>query len=194
VPAKQGTYRYKVDSSDEQGAKSTTSTTKYEDKGGTPTETNQLVSMRAEQGDIDSDISWRSDGVYVLKSVFAFGGSRGECDWSPDIKQVALPMAKGLTWESSGSCTVTGFGAPVTVSRKVTGKVVDLRRVRVAGRVVDVWVIEGTEHLEFAGNAVDASGTTFFSPKYGVPIYDTATSSGRGAGSVTREIQNLDPE
>ena len=74
-----------------------------------------------------------------------------------------------------------------------------LRALRVAGQVVDVWAIEGTEHIEFAGNVVDGSGTSLFSPKHGLVVRADSTikgSSAQGAQerSQSMEIQNLDPE
>lgn len=191
-PPRVGTYRYKLTA----GSETRDTTTTIEDRGTSGAETRQLVRMRGEGFDIDSDVAWRSDGVHVLSSVIMFGTSKGSCDWEPDTLQLRLPAAKGTTWESTSTCSMTGIGpTPIPVSRKITGRFVELRRVRVAGQVVDVWAIEGTERIEAAGRATDRSGTTMFSPKHGFAVSSSGTiTTADGTTDYRNEIQNLDPE
>ncbi|HUP85347.1 MAG TPA: hypothetical protein VM143_06745 [Acidimicrobiales bacterium] len=192
VPPRPGRYRYKV--SDGDGTRDATTT--ITDTGSTPSERRQLVATRGEGLDTDSDTAWRADGVFVLSTVVSFGPNKGNCDWTPDTMQLRLPIAKGSTWDSSSTCSMTGFGTtPIPLNRRVTGKVLELRRVRVAGQVVDVWAIEGTEHLDGGGQSGDLAGTVLFSPKHGIVV----SSSGKGTSSkgtfeYHRDVQNLDPE
>ena len=188
-PSRAGAYRYKVTDPD---GKTTDATTQVEDKGTANGETRQLVRLRGQGFDSDNDVAWRADGVYVLVSNLQYGQNHFTCDWNPDAVQLRLPVAAGTTWESSSSCTFTFGATPVTVLRKTTGKVVELRRVKVAGQIVDVWAIDGTEHVEFAGNVIDSSGTSLFSPKHGLVVRSDTTVTGHGSASM--EIQNLDPE
>jgi hypothetical protein len=195
-PSRAGTYRYKVTTSD---GKTTDATTQVEDKGTSGGETRLLVKLRGQGLDSDNDVAWRADAVYVLVSTFQFGNNKATCDWNPDAVQLKLPVAAGTTWESSSSCSFTVGTTPVTVVRKTTGKILELRRVKVAGQVVDVWAIEGTEHVEFAGGVIDGSGTSLFSPKHGLVVKSDSTMKGSGPqgaqeGSASMEIQNLDPE
>jgi hypothetical protein len=195
-PSRAGTYRYKVTSSD---GKTTDATTQVVDKGTSGGETRQVVKLRGQGFDADNDVAWRPDGVYVLVSNVQFGNNQATCDWNPDTVQLRLPLAAGTTWESSSTCTFTFGTTPVTVVRKVTGRIVELRRVRVAGQVVDVWAIDGTEHVEFAGGSVDSAGTSLFSPKHGLVVRSDTTIKGSGPqgaqeGTASTEIQNLDPE
>jgi hypothetical protein len=84
---------------------------------------------------------------------------------------------------------------PVPLTRKVTGKVLELRRVRVAGQVVDVWAIEGTEHLDGAGRSVDRAGVVLFSPKHGIVVSESGkVTTQQGTFDYRSEAQNLDPE
>jgi hypothetical protein len=189
TPSRAGTYRYKVSTSD---GKTSEATTQVEDKGTADGETRQLVRLRGQGFDSDNDVAWRADGVYVGVSNLQYGQSHFTCDWNPDALQLRLPLAAGTTWESTSSCTFTIGATPVTVVRTSTGKVVELRRVKIAGRVVDVWAIDGTEHVEFAGNVVEGSGTSLFSPKHGLVVRSDSTI--KGQGSATMEIENLDPE
>ena len=188
-----GTYRYK--STDAEGERQTS--TKIEDRPptGTP-ERRQLYTIRGEGFDTDNEISWRGDGVHVLSTVITFGQNKGTCDWNPDTVQLKLPIAKGASWESSSSCQMTGFGAtPIPLNRKITGKFLEVRRVRVAGQVVDVWAIEGTEHLDGAGQVVDRAGITLFSPKHGVQVSSSGkVTTSQGTTDYRTEILNLDPE
>jgi hypothetical protein len=70
--------------------------------------------------------------------------------------------------------------------------------VRIAGRVVDAWLIEGKEHFEIDGQVLDTAGTTLFAPKYGLNVRSSGTVSGAGAGpnggTYSIELLNLDPE
>jgi hypothetical protein len=196
-PSRVGAYRYKVTTSD---GKTTDATTQVEDKGTANGETKQVVKLRGQGFDSDNDVAWRADGVYVLVSNLQYGENHFTCDWNPDAVQLRLPVAAGTTWESSSSCSFTVGATPVTVVRKTTGKIVELRRVKVAGQVVDVWAIDGTEHIEFAGHAIDSSGTSLFSPKHGLVVRSDSTIKSSGGangpqqGTATMEIQNLDPE
>lgn len=191
-PPRAGAYRSKLTI----GAETRDTTTTIEDRGTTGAETRQLVKIRGEGFDIDSDVAWRPDGVHVLSSVIVFGSNRGSCDWEPDTLQLRLPTAKGTTWESASTCSMTGIGpTPIVVSRKLTGKYLELRRVRVAGQVVDVWAIEATERIEAAGRVTDRKGTTLFSPKHGLSVSSSGTvTTSDGTKDYRSEIQNLDPE
>ena len=192
APPRPGSYRYKA--SDDRGERETS--TRYEDKGTTPAERRQLVTIRGEGFDTDNDVAWRADGVYVLSTVITFGENKGTCDWNPDTLQLKLPLVKGATWESSSSCTMTGIGpTPIPLNRTLTGKVLELRRVRIAGRVLDVWAIEGTERLDGAGQVVDRAGITLFSPKHGLAVSSSGkVTSSQGTSDYRNEILNLDPE
>ena len=188
-----GSYRYKA--TDSRGERETT--TKIEDRPptGSP-ERRQLVTIRGDGFDTDNEVSWRGDGVYVLSTVITFGDNKGTCDWNPDTVQLKLPIAKGTSWESSSTCQMTGIGpTPIPLNRKLTGKFLEVRRVRIAGQVIDVWAIEATEHLDGGGQSGDRVGTVLFSPKHGVTVSQTgkATTS-QGTYDYRSEIQNLDPE
>ena len=195
-PPRVGTYRYKLTF----GAETRDATTVIEDRGTNASETKQLVKMRGEGLDVDSDVSWRADGVHVLSSVIMFGDKKGSCDWEPDTLQLKLPIVKGATWESTSTCQMSGLTpAPIPVSRKITGKFLELRRIRIAGQVVDVWAIEGTEHTEAAGTVTDRSGVTLFSPKHGISVSSSGKVKSSGSNGTrevdySNEIQNLDPE
>jgi hypothetical protein len=195
-PPRAGAYRYKVTTSD---GKTSDATTQVEDKGTANGETKQVVKLRGQGFDSDNDVAWRADAVYVLVSNLQYGENHFTCDWNPDAIQLKLPVAAGTTWESSTSCTFTFGTTPVTVVRKTTWKIVELRRIKVAGQVVDVWAIDGTEHIEFAGNVIEGSGTSLFSPKHGLVVKSDTTMKGSSAqgtqeGTASMEIQNLDPE
>lgn len=188
-----GIYRYKA--SDSRGERDTT--TKIEDRPptGAP-ERRQLVTIRGEGFDTDNEVSWRGDGVYVLSTVITFGENKGTCDWTPDTLQLKLPIAKGTSWESASTCNMTGIGpTPIPLNRRLTGKFLEVRRVRVAGQVIDVWAIEATEQLDGGGQKVDRAGITLFSPKHGVAVSSSGTvTSSQGNSDYRNEIQNLDPE
>jgi hypothetical protein len=158
------------------------------------------VSTRGEGGfDGDHDVAWRKDGVFVLSTEVMFGDKKYMCDWQPDTLQLRLPIAKGTSWESTSSCMVSGLGpTPVQVKRTLTASVVELRRTRVGGQVVDVWAIDGTDKIEVAGGVIDRVGTTLFSPKHGIVVGSSGTvkftgSEGSREGPYSTELLSLDP-
>lgn len=159
----------------------------------------QTIQLEGQGFDSVSDIEWHSDKVLVTHSTFTFGGNTGDCDWSPDYVQSVLPLAKGTTWNSESSCTVTGFGVPIIVNRSTSNQVAGLVRIQVAGQVVDVWQIESQDEITFASSKIDSETTSYFSPKHGLIVSSNGTSEGSdgtnsGSGSFSLEILNLDPE
>ena len=195
TPPRPGTYRYRFRGRGEERE----TTTSVENKGTNDLGTNQVIAQKGGGFDSTSDVSWRRDSVVILKSVFTFGQSRGECDWEPDFVQAKLPLAKGTAWQSKSSCTITGFGAPIVVTRTLDAKVVDLRRVRIAGRIVDVWAIEENDRIELAGRVIEQAGTSLFSPKHGLGVSSSGKATvsgpdGSQSSDYSSELLNLDPE
>ena len=197
VPPTAGKYRYRVTTGD---GEKTESPTTIKDKSRTGAETVQIISGKQGGLDASSEIAWTADKVVIRTTTFTFNGQDGKCDWEPDHLQAKLPMAKGSSWEATSSCTITGFGpTPIIVKRTSTAKVTGLDRRKVAGQVLDLWVIEGTEHIEFAGNVIDGTGKTWFSPKHGLIVRTEGSGSGGNAtetqeGSFVSELLNLAPE
>lgn len=191
-PPRPGVYRYRAQA----GGQENEATTTVEDKGSTDAGASQVLSHRGGEIDSSSDVTWRKDGLILLRSSFSFGQTTGECDWDPDFLQLKLPLSKGVAWQATSSCMVTGFGpTPVSLKRTLDAKVVDLRRVRIAGEAVDVWVLESTDHIEIAGRVMRQSGTTSLSPRHGIVVSSSGTASTDGRSSeYATEIKNLDPE
>ncbi len=195
TPPRPGTYRYRFRGRGEERE----TTTSVENKGTNDLGTNQVIAQKGGGFDSTSDVSWRKDSVVILTSVFTFGQSRGECDWEPDFIQAKLPLTKGAAWQSKSSCTITGFGAPIVVTRTLDAKVVDLRRVRIAGRTVDVWAVEENDRIELAGRVIEQAGTSLFSPKHGLGVSSSGKATvsgpdGSQSSDYSSELLNLDPE
>jgi hypothetical protein len=103
-----------------------------------------------------------------------------------------LPLAKGATWESSSTCSVSGFGpTPIVIKRTTKNNVTESRRVRVAGEEVNVWVITASETFEAAGRVNEATTTTWFSGAHGLIV---RSESKTAEGDRTLEVLNLKPE
>lgn len=204
TPPKAGAYKYRVvrDGQNEE------STTTVEDRGREGDAVRQRIVLESEEGTLDNEVSWRSDGLYILETTVI----GGKCDWQPDSLQLRLPLAAGVTWTSESSCTAeTDFGT-FDIKRKLTAKVNGKQRVTVAGEAVDVWVIEEQEHIEFSGQGQgpegapqpisgtdDSTGTTLFSPKHGLSVkYERHSKTTMGADTrernVSAEILNLAPQ
>ena len=202
-PPEPGTYRYRYEaegsaapggSTDGEGeGESTTTITDVSRQGDV---VRQTVDMRGGQFDSTSTVEWRPDRVLVARSVFRFGGQEADCDWEPDYLQAVLPLRDGLTWDAQSSCTISGFGVPVTVERTTTNRVVGLERRQIAGRVLDLWVIESDDRISFSTNEVRSKVRSWFSPPLGLVAAAEGTfegddGTGSGEGRFSTELLQL---
>ena len=194
-PPKPGTYRYRTVSDEGERVEDTVISDVQRSAG-------QVVQLvRGQQSGFESDdtVVWTVDRVVVRSSTYRFGGNEGDCDWEPDVVQALLPLAVGATWASDSSCTVTGFGpTPIIVRQERTSKVVGLERRRIAGEVLDLWVIDAEATVAFSGFTVRGDVTAWFSPRHGLIVRSEGKASGTtpdgsGSGSFTSEIENLSP-
>jgi hypothetical protein len=191
VPPRAGLYRYRVTTSEGEEE----APTRVEDKGRPGDETRLAVTITGQGLTGTSDVSWKPDGVRNLRSKFTFGATTADCDWEPDVLEHAFPLRAGATWSSESTCTVTFGATPVVVKRTVRAEVVDLRRVRVDGQVVDVWAIRRVEQLSGAGQSGETQALVLFSPKHGIDVEVTGTvSGGGGGGEYHQTLVHLDPE
>ena len=179
---KPGTYTYAVTGGEEPSE----GTTRYDDKGAAPAGRQFVVTMKGMGLDSTSDVVWGASDVKVQKTNLTYGPQSVMCDWEPDHVELVIPLSKGKEWTSSSSCTV----GTAIVKRTSSSKVVDARRVRVAGKEIPVWVLEGTEKIEVNGQVQEGRGTTWFSGAHGVIVRSTVESS---QGSRQTEIKSLDP-
>lgn len=196
TPPRQGRYRYRTSSEGSADGQGVTTITDQSRSGGV---VKQSVKLEGQNLDSTSDVEWSAAKVLVTKSVFSFGGSTGQCDWTPDYLQAVLPMAAGTKWEAKSSCTVTGFGVPINVQRSTSNVVSGPVRRQVAGEVLDVWVIESTDVITFATTTVNSKATTWFSPRHGLIVGSKGkTEGGDGTfgpdGAFSTELLNLQPE
>ena len=196
VAPRPGGYRYRSTGSAAEDGGSGETTTRYEDRGREGDEVRLSVTTTGGELLITTDVVWRPDGVRALRSTFAFGDRRGECDWEPDVQEAVFPLRAGATWTSSSSCGITGATpTPIPVKRTLTAEVVDLRRTRVAGQVVDVWAIRRVERIEGGGMSGETTALALFSPKHGLDVEVTGSGSGGGrSGDYRQELLSLEPE
>ena len=184
-PPKPGTYTYRFESegsatADQSGEESGESTTTVTDVSREGDIVRQTVDISGGQFDSTSTVEWRPDRVLVTRSIFRFGGQEADCDWTPDYLQAQLPLREGLTWEGRSSCTVTGFGVPITVERTTSNRVSGLERRRIAGRVLDLWVIESDDRITFSTNEIRSQVRSWFSPPLGMIAASEGTVEGSG--------------
>lgn len=196
-PPRPGTYQYGVRTGDGQQSEHDV---KIEEAPAVKGNTSRRVSGARGGLDSTSTLVFEPGRVIVTETTFRYNGNEGRCDWDPDLLQSKLPLAQGSSWSSKSSCTVTGFGAtPITVVAELSSKVVGLERRKVAGQVLDLWIVETASHYEFSGAVIDATSKDWVSPRHGLIVRTEASGSGRGPqggsgqGSYTSEIKNLDP-
>lgn len=200
VPPKPGAYRYRTTGAAAEERGEGESTTRIEERGRTDDETRLLITTTGGELSITTEVAWRPDGVRARRSTFTFGDRKGECDWEPDVVEAVFPLRPGATWTSTSTCAVTGAApTPIPLKRTISAEVVDLRRTRVAGVVVDVWAIKRVERLEGGGNNGETSALALFSPKHGLDVEITGSGSGGSgsggarSGDYRQELLSLEP-
>lgn len=196
VPPQPGRYRYRVEGRGTEEGQSEGVTT-VTDQARQADVVRQTVQIQGQGVDSTSTVEWRPDRVLVLESKFSFGGNTGDCDWTPDYLQAQFPLAAGATWNADSSCQVDGFGVPVTVRRVTSSQVTGLERRRMAGQVLDVWVIESQDMITFATTEVRTTVTSYFSPPHGLIVASNGSAEsndGTGDGEFSSELLNLQPE
>jgi hypothetical protein len=195
VPPRVGTYRYRSTGSAAEGSGESETTTRVEDRGRSGDAARFTVTTTGGELSVTTEVVWRPDGVRAERSTFTFGDAKGECDWEPDVVEAVFPLRAGATWTATSECGVTGVGlTPIPLKRTVNAEVVDLRRTRVAGVVVDVWAIKRVERLEGGGMSGETTALALFSPKHGVDVEVSGTGSGGGrSGDYRQELLSLDP-
>lgn len=192
VAPRVGVYRYRTTGGDE-GERETT--IRVEERGRSGDEVRLTVTIAGGDATITNEETWRPEGVRTLRSAFTFGQQRADCDWEPDVTEAVYPLRPGATWSSDSSCTITFGAATVIVKRTARAEVVDLRRVRVAGEVVDVWAIRRVEQLSGAGQSGETTALALFSPKYGIDVDVQGTANGGGrSGDYRQELLRLQPD
>ncbi|HVF31800.1 MAG TPA: hypothetical protein VM933_02075 [Acidimicrobiales bacterium] len=197
-PPRPGAYRYRTSGSAAGGEGGDgESTTTVADEGRVGDETRLTLTTTSDREvTITAEVSWRPGGVRTRRWTFAFGDRKGECDWEPDVVEAVFPLRPGATWTSTSTCAVTGATpTPIPLTRTTEAEVVDLRRTRVAGVVVDVWAIRRVERLEGGGMSGQTTALALFSPKHGLDVEISGSGSGGGrSGDYRQELLALEPE
>ncbi len=142
-----------------------------------------------------AEVSWRSEGVYLL----AVDGGRFRCDFEPDVLSLKFPLSAGSTWSSESSCDLEANGqkGKGTLVENVT--VAGTETVAVDGVKVQTFVIKRTRKSTVTfgvqSNAEESEGTEDFSRKYGLMIRSssksTSTSSDGRKLNAFAELQLL---
>jgi hypothetical protein len=193
VAPKPGVYRYRTTGGGEDGERETS--VRVEERGRNGDEVRLGITIAADGLTITNEETWRPEGVRTLRSTFVFGEQRAECDWEPDVVEAAYPLRAGATWTSDSTCPVTVGATTVVARRTIRAEVVDLRRVRVAGEVVDVWAIRRVEELSVAGRSGTTTALALFSPKHGIDVDVQGSASGAGqSGDYHQELVRLQPD
>lgn len=201
-PTKVGTYTYDntIDGSTSEG------TMTVEAKAGSADETRQTQTLKGEQGSLKNEVFWRADGVYLASSAGSNGGIGGECNWEPDLLTLRLPVAKGTSWTADSACSGTSPYGPYSLKAHFEGTVRGTARVAVGDQHVDVWVIDGKQHVEinstYQGQPIklvqDSTSTAFFAPTRGLVVREESTAESSGPqGSRTqttvRQLKDFTP-
>lgn len=172
--------------------------------------------------------SWRGDGMFVMSESSAGqaegdeaeGGEefRADCDWQPDVKELAFPLREGAAWSWDSTCESKSENADTTQRYTGQARVTGTRTATVAGRDLRVLVIEREsardvdstfrrDGREFENKAhFEETSTILFAPSVSLPIRtdskfkgtsespQTPGQQGRFEGNSASELLSLDPK
>lgn len=180
TPAKAGSYDYRTTYTDAEDSETTTGNFSL----GTAKEQDGEV----RQVELDDDgetttttsYAWRADGLWI-RTITSDGST---CNFEPDLLLVPSPPTVGRSWRIDTSCTEDGE----TISLTGTSRTARNDRIAVAGRQVDVVVIETTVNTDEG----DITGRLFFSVAHGLVVRDETTYD--DGSSEVRELLNVDPK
>jgi len=131
-----------------------------------------------------AEVSWRTEGVYLLAVEGGSGGFAFKCDFEPDVLSLKFPLTVESTWSSESSCDFESNGQK--------GKVVMAAKTTVTG--METLVIEGTKVQTFVIKRTQKSTVTFgvqtyteesestenFARKYGLIVKSSSKSTSTG--------------
>jgi hypothetical protein len=154
------------------------------------------------QGDVVSDVTWRSDGKYTHRVIFGTPPNTLTCDLEPDLLEIKLPLQSGAVWTIRSSCE---FAPGVILSFTGTGSVLGTERVTVGGTQADTSRIKSdiTVRGEGDGETVEQKIVTdgLFAPGAGLFVRISTQISGTDPftgepsnSSTVQELVSLTPQ
>ena len=132
---------------------------------------------------------WSGSSKTLDKVVTKFQAQDYSCDFQPDVTAYPFELSRGRSWQNDSSCTVNSPMGQQTQNYRGTSAVVGAARVEVAGRSVEVWVIES--NFQSSGGGPSGFSRDYFSPEHGVSVRTEGQAGGFGSGNS--QLQNLDP-
>jgi hypothetical protein len=154
------------------------------------------------QGDVVSDVTWRSDGKYTHRVIFGTPPNTLTCDLEPDLLEVKLPLRSGAVWTIRSSCE---FSPGVILSFSGTSSLLGTERVTIGGTQVDTSRIKSdiTVRGEGDGETVEQRIATdsLFAPGAGLFVRISTQISGTDPftgepsnSSTSQELVSLTPQ
>jgi hypothetical protein len=200
TPTPPGTYVYTANVQSARGNNTSTLNEKVANESNAGGELRQSVTDSSSDNSVDghTELSWRSNGVYIRSQDFTMGGSTYTCTFASPVLELALPVAVGKQWPIQGTCVVTFAGQQETLRLNGSARISGIDRVNVGGQAVNVWAgdsafdIVGTGALsinihETLTRRLTASGIT---------VSDTSTMTNvpfAGTVKETRQLHSLKP-
>lgn len=137
--------------------------------------------------------AWTARSVTITTSTL----SGLQCQWSPAVLYLVLPLGVGAHWSSVSHCVVNYQGSNFDVQRSMQASVVGTARYTVGGVSTPVWIIDRTDDLNGQGQgqlgstslASQSATTEWFAPAVGLVVQSTgsykATTTYAGSTSHT---------
>jgi hypothetical protein len=200
-----GSYFYNESIQSSEGTSNSTLTEKISGEASPPGETRQAVDdsdSSSQSANAHSEVSWRSNGLYLLSQTFTVAGGSYNCAWSPSIRELIRPLAAGSRWAFQSSCVVTIFGRAINLKLTGSADVSGTERLQVGSSVVDVWVIDSTIDVNGSGAytfSLHQVSKHRFAPRQGLEVVESSTNtmtSAQGTSTTMeqRQLRSLQPQ
>ena len=171
-------------------------------------------------GQGNRDRAWRGDGMFITgESGGGEGGGesfQANCDWEPDVKDLAFPLRQGATWNWKSTCESKSENLDIKQTWEGTARVTGVETASVGGKEVRVLVIERQsvrtadstfrrQGREFKNNTrVEEKTRQLYAPSVALTVRSDTdmngttetpgqpAGSGRFEGKIESELRSLD--
>ena len=97
-------------------------------------------------GQADRERAWRQNGMFVTGEAAGgdsdAGSFEADCNWEPDVQELAFPLREGASWEWNSSCESSSENMDSKQTWRGAARVTGQKVASVGGKDVRVLVIE----------------------------------------------------
>lgn len=176
--------------------------------GGSGAETDLATTTTTADGnqEVNSE-AWKPGGIYLTETSYVVGGKRIDCAFQAPVLESKLPLAVGVQWSSSGTCTTPAPNASTT-DVSISGEVTGTARQVIGGVGVATYVVKATLSTDTKGSyaptangipqpaqpfemKTDSQLTVYVDAAAGLDVHTITRSTSTAGGSTSSSTSDL---